>query len=181
MTTPSRHEELFRRHDANPILTARDWPYLAHTVFNAGACQLGEETLLLVRVEDRRGHSHLSVARSSDGVSNWRIDAKPSFAADPANCPEEEWGVEDARVTCLEGDRRQWIIAYTAYSHSGPMVSLASTDDFVTFARLGPVMSPEDKDAAVFPRRFGDRYAMIHRPFAPGSSARTSGSPFRLI
>jgi predicted GH43/DUF377 family glycosyl hydrolase len=170
MTTPSRYEELFRRHDANPILTARDWPYLANTVFNAGACRLGEETLLLVRVEDRRGHSHLSVARSDDGVSNWRIDEKPSFAADPANYPEEEWGVEDARVTWLEGDRRQWIIAYTAYSHSGPLVSLAKTDDFVTFSRLGPVMPPEDKDAALFPRRFGDRYAMIHRPFSPGSS-----------
>ena len=122
----------------NPILTARDWPYPAHTVFNAGACQLGEETVLLVRVEDRRGHSHLTVARSNDGVSNWRIDAKPSFAADPANYPEEAWGVEDARLTWVE-DRGQWIIAYTAYSHSGPLVSLAETKDFISLhpARSG--------------------------------------------
>src|SRR5207244_1801806 len=33
-----------------------------------------------------------------------------------------------------------------------------------------PVMPPEDKDAAVFPRRFGQRYAMIHRPVSAGSS-----------
>lgn len=169
MATPSQYAESFRRHDANPILTARDWPYPAHTVFNAGACQLGKETLLLVRVEDRRGHSHLSVARSDDGVSNWRIDSKPSFASDPANFPEEEWGVEDARVTWVE-DRNQWIIAYTAYSHGGPLVSLATTDDFVSFSRLGPVMPPEDKDAAVFPRRFAGRYAMLHRPVSAGSS-----------
>ena len=83
--TPSLYTELFQRHAANPILTARDWPYPAHTVFNAGACQVGDETILLVRVEDRRGHSHLTVARSNDGVSNWRIDSKPSFAPDPAN------------------------------------------------------------------------------------------------
>ena len=76
---PNHNTDLFRRHDANPILTAGDWPYRAHTVFNAAACQLGKETILLVRVEDRRGHSHLSVARSDDGVSNWRIDSKPSF------------------------------------------------------------------------------------------------------
>ena len=63
-------------------------------------------------------------------------------------------------------DRGTWIIAYTAYSPSGPLVSLAETKDFNTFIRLGPVMPPEDKDAAVFPRRFGDRYAMIHRPVA---------------
>ena len=34
--TPSLHVELFARHADNPILTAHDWPYPAHTVFNAG-------------------------------------------------------------------------------------------------------------------------------------------------
>jgi predicted GH43/DUF377 family glycosyl hydrolase len=138
-------------------------------VFNAGACQVGKETILLVRVEDRRGHSHLTVARSDDGVSNWRIDASPSFAPDPTDFPEEAWGVEDPRLTWVE-ERNEWIIAYTAYSSSGPLVSLATTKDFRTFTRLGPAMPPEDKDAAIFPRRFGNRYAMIHRPVSTGSS-----------
>ena len=61
---PHQDAELFHRHADNPILTTRDWPYQAHTVFNAGACQLGKETVLLVRVEDRRGHSHLTVQLS---------------------------------------------------------------------------------------------------------------------
>jgi len=164
-----RYAELFRRHGDNPILAAQDWPYPAHSVFNAGACQVGVETVLLVRVEDRRGHSHLSVARSLDGVTNWHIDSQPSFASDLANHSEEAWGVEDARLTWVE-DRGQWIIAYTAFSPSGPLVFLAETKDFVTFSRLGPVMPPEDKDAAIFPRRFGNRYAMIHRPVSTGSS-----------
>jgi predicted GH43/DUF377 family glycosyl hydrolase len=77
--------------------------------------------------------------------------------------------VEDPRLTWVE-DRKEWIIAYTAYSPSGPLVSLATTKDFTSFSRLGPVMPPEDKDAAVFPRRFGSRYAMIHRPVSAGSS-----------
>src|SRR5207245_5449205 len=94
---PSLHAELFHRHAGNPILTARDWPYPAHTVFNAGACQVGDETVLLVRVEDRRGHSHLTVARSNDGVSNWHIDSRPSFGPDPENYSEEAWGVETPR------------------------------------------------------------------------------------
>lgn len=164
----NRYEELFQRHASNPILTARDWPYPVHTVFNAGACQIGDETILLVRVEDRRGHSHLSVARSRDGTSNWRIDPTPSFTPAPGN-PEELWGVEDPRLTWV-AERNEWIIAYTAYSPSGPMVSLARTRDFTSFSRLGPVMPPEDKDAAIFPRRFGNRYAMIHRPVSAGSS-----------
>src|SRR5438046_9226394 len=89
------HTVLFERYSDNPILTARDWPYPAHTVFNAGACQVGDETVLLVRVEDRRGHSHLTVARSNDGVSNWHIDSKPTFTSDTADHPEEAWGIGD--------------------------------------------------------------------------------------
>ena len=49
---PTLYTELFHRHADNPILTAQDWPYPAHTVFNAGACQVGDETVLLV---PRRG------------------------------------------------------------------------------------------------------------------------------
>lgn len=165
----NHYTELFHRHAANPILTARDWPYPAHTVFNAGACQVGDETILLVRVEDRRGHSHLTVARSNDGVSDWQIDSTPSFSPEPERFSEEAWGVEDPRIT-WDGERDEWIIAYTAYSPSGPLVSLARTKDFSSFSRLGPVMPPEDKDAAIFPRRFGGRYAMIHRPVSAGSS-----------
>jgi predicted GH43/DUF377 family glycosyl hydrolase len=61
-------------------------------------------------------------------------------------------------------EREEWAIAYTAYSRRGPLVSLATTRDFRTVRRLGPVMPPEDKDAALFPRRFDGRWAMIHRP-----------------
>ena len=62
---------------------------------------------------------------------------------------------------------------YTAYSHGGPLVSLAVTADFKDFTRLGPVMPPEDKDAALFPVRFDGRWAMLHRPVAkaPNTSA----------
>ena len=60
----NHHPELFHRHKLNPILTAADWPYPIHSVFNPGATLLLDgTTLLLCRVEDRRGHSHL-VARS---------------------------------------------------------------------------------------------------------------------
>lgn len=165
----SAYPELLHRHPNNPVLSARDWPYPAHSVFNAGACLVGDQTTLLVRVEDRRGHSHLTVARSGDGVSNWRVDTAPSFAPDLINHSEEAWGIEDPRLTWVE-DRGEWLIAYTAFSPSGPLVCLASTRDFAKFERLGPVMPPEDKDAALFPRRFGGRYAMIHRPVSAGSS-----------
>ncbi|HKZ81907.1 MAG TPA: hypothetical protein VJ124_26810 [Pyrinomonadaceae bacterium] len=164
---PNKHfTELFRRYEGNPILTAADWPYRANTVFNAGATTLpGGETLLLVRVEDRRGISHLTAARSQDGLKNWMIDPEPTFAPDAQNYPEEVWGVEDPRITRME-EWEKYAVVYTSYSTSGPLVSLALTSDFRQFERKGVVMPPEDKDAALFPCRFGGRWALIHRPIA---------------
>ncbi len=156
-------EPLFVRSGANPILTAADAPYPANSVFNPGATRVGDETVLLVRVEDLRGISQLHVARSSDGETNWRFDPEPLLKADVDRDPEETWGCEDPRLTWLP-ERDEWAIAYTAYSRRGPLVSIATTRDFRTAERLGPVMPPEDKDAALFPVRFGGRWAMIHRP-----------------
>ena len=81
--------------DANPILTAADLPYPANSVFNPGAARVGGETLLLVRVEDLRGISQLHVARSADGVTDWRFDPEPLLRSDVDHDPEEIWGCED--------------------------------------------------------------------------------------
>ena len=79
MSANRGYQSLFRRHAKNPILTAADWPYPAHSVFNAGATLLRDgTTLLLCRVEDRRGFSHLCAARSRNGVDGWVIDAEPT-------------------------------------------------------------------------------------------------------
>jgi predicted GH43/DUF377 family glycosyl hydrolase len=150
---PSGGASLFLRSDANPILTAGDVPYPANSVFNPGAATVGDETILLVRIEDLRGISQLHVARSPDGISAWRFDPEPLLRADVEHYPEEIWGCEDPRLTWLP-EREEWAIAYTAYSRRGPLVSLAMTKDFRSVQRLGPVMPPEDKDAALFPRRF---------------------------
>jgi predicted GH43/DUF377 family glycosyl hydrolase len=160
----SRYEELFTRHPGNPILTAEDWPYPAHTVFNAGATLLADgTTLLLCRVEDRSGMSHLCAARSQNGVDGWVVDSQPTLVADPQNYPEELWGIEDPRITYVP-ELGKYAITYTSYGPSGPGVSLCLTEDFVRFERLGVVMPPEDKDAALLPRRIGGNWALVHRP-----------------
>jgi len=163
--------QLFHRHDGNPILSASDMPWPANSVFNAGAALLEDETLLMLRVEDRRGQSHFVIARSVNGIDGWRIDGKPAFSPD-AGYSEEAWGVEDPRLTWVE-DLERWAMAYTAYSDRGALVSLATTTDFNTFDRLGPVLAPDNKDAALFPARFNGRYAMLHRPTPamPGHAA----------
>lgn len=164
MTLLLAHETLLHRHEGNPILTAAMWPYPAHTVFNAGATRLKDgTTLLLCRVEDRRGHSHLCAARSANGVDGWIIDARPTLLPEPERYPEEFWGIEDPRITYVE-ELGKYVIAYTAFSRGGPGVALALTEDFRTFERCGLVMQPEDKDAALLPWRIGGNFALVHRP-----------------
>jgi len=165
-----KKKELFTRYPHNPLLRPKDIPYPVNAVFNAGATRWGEKTLLLLRVEDRRGISHFTTAVSEDGLRDWVIDDKPTLLPDPDLHPEEEWGIEDPRITFME-DKKEWVIAYTAYSRRGPLVSLATTCDFRHFNRIGPVLPPENKDAALFPRLFHGRYIMLHRPVPAISGA----------
>ncbi len=160
----NQHPELFHRHKHNPILTAADWPYPVNSVFNPGATLLPDgTTLLLCRVEDRRGLSHLCAARSANGVDDWKIDPEPTLFPDPEHFPEELWGIEDPRITYV-AELKKFAVVYTAYSREGPGVALALTEDFHAFERYGEIMSPEDKDAALLPYRIGDYWALIHRP-----------------
>jgi predicted GH43/DUF377 family glycosyl hydrolase len=160
--------DLFKRCEHNPILTPEDWPYPVNAVFNPGAAKLNTETLLLIRVEDMRGFSHLTVARSADGFTNWQIDSKPTLKADES-ASEERWGLEDPRIVWLE-EQKQFAVTYVSFSEGGPVVSLAITKNFKTFARLGTLLPPEDKDACLFPRRFDGRFALIHRPIVRGEA-----------
>src|SRR5437899_1755657 len=166
----TRFEPLLLRHPANPILTDRDWPYTINSVFNAGATLLADgTTLLLCRVEDRRGLSHLCAARSRNGVDGWQIDSEPTLMPIPKEYPEELWGIEDPRITFVP-ELQQYVVTYTSYSRGGPGVSLALTKDFRSFERYGVIMSPDDKDPAFFRERSeGIGRSILHllRHFAP--------------
>jgi predicted GH43/DUF377 family glycosyl hydrolase len=160
MTIAIHPLELFHRYEGNPVLCAADFPQMVNAVFNPAAVRFQEETLLLVRIEARSGLSHLAVATSADGRTGWQLD--PIRRMDPElDTFAEHWGIEDPRITAFDG---RFFVAYTGYSAGGPLVCLATTTDFVTFERHGVIMSPEDKDAALFPAQFDGRWALLHRP-----------------
>jgi predicted GH43/DUF377 family glycosyl hydrolase len=157
----SEHE-LFGRHPGNPILSAADWPYPVNAVFNPAAAVCDGQTVLLARVEDRRGISHLTVARSANGVDGWTIAPEPLLAPVGGEAAEQ-WGFEDPRVVWLE-ELGHWAITCTAYGPAGPAVFLATTKDFDTVDRHGVIRHPEDKNAALLPHRIDGRWVLLHRP-----------------
>ena len=112
-----------------------EWPYTVNAVLNPGVTRFGGETLLLVRVEDRTGLSHLCVARSADGLTNWIVEPDRRLLPEVESQPER-FGIEDPRITPY-GDEQ--MIVYTGYSDVGPLVCLAATRDFRSYERRGVV------------------------------------------
>jgi predicted GH43/DUF377 family glycosyl hydrolase len=162
--------ELFQRHSANPILTAADWPYPVNAVFNPAAATVNGKTVLLARVEDRRGISHLTVARSANGLDGWSIESEPLLAPDDETA-SEQWGFEDPRIVRID-ELGRWAITCTAYGPAGPAVFLATTEQFDTVERYGIVRQPEDKNAALLPHRIDGRWVLLHRPKTQYGGAR---------
>jgi predicted GH43/DUF377 family glycosyl hydrolase len=101
--------------------------------------------------------SHLRVVRCGDGRGVREI-------TDVTFRPQaevEEFGVEDPRITPLDG---RFYISYVSVSRHGPAPALASTADFRTFERHGVIFAPENKDVVLFPGRLGGAYTALHRP-----------------
>jgi beta-1,2-mannobiose phosphorylase / 1,2-beta-oligomannan phosphorylase len=108
--------------------------------------------------------SHIRSARSRDG-RRFEVDDAPCLSGRPG---DEEWGVEDPRAVSIEGKR---YMSYSAVSRNGVGVAIASSDGVSRFERMGMVLPPTNKDAALFPEKIGGQYWMLHRPCPDGIGA----------
>ena len=158
---------LFNRCPHNPIISSLDLPFPAAAVLNPGVTEQGDDVVMLLRVEDHTGHSSIHVARSKNGVTDWKIESEPILRYGEARWRYEQWGCEDPRVTYLP-EEKCWYITYTAYSPTGAAVALARTEDLVHAERIGLLFSPNNKDAVLFPKKFNGQWAVLHRPDAGG-------------
>ena len=79
--------------------------------------------------------------------------------------PAQSNGIEDARFVAFEdGGQTRFYATYTAYSGKAIRSELLETSDFISF-RMTPLAgsAARNKGMALFPRKIGDRYAMIGR------------------
>jgi beta-1,2-mannobiose phosphorylase / 1,2-beta-oligomannan phosphorylase len=101
--------------------------------------------------------SHLRVIRCGGGRSVREVTGV-TFGPETEL---EEFGVEDPRITPLNG---RFYFTYVAVSRHGPASALASTTDFRSFERHGVVFCPENKDVVLFPEQINGAFAALHRP-----------------
>lgn len=146
------------RHPLNPLLSpisSHHWE--SKFVFNCAVIKRDGVFHMLYRAQGEDMVSRMGYALSTDGIHFNRLE-KPVFT------PDSQWelyGVEDPRLTELDG---KIYVQYTAYSPRGVRISMASTENFLTWMRHGVIIPDIDnKDAALFPERIGESYVMFHR------------------
>jgi len=165
---PDPGTSLFKRPDANPVLTCAHLGFPTQAVLNPGATQRDGEVLLLVRIETLDGGSDLHVATSANGVDGWHVRKRPLLARGGQDGIDDRWGCEDARITWL-AEHEAWYITYTASGPDGASVGLAKTRDFETIEPIAVMFPPNNKDGVLLPRKVDGRWASLHRPDAGGA------------
>jgi predicted GH43/DUF377 family glycosyl hydrolase len=162
---------LTRLHPSEPLLKPRNLDWEQNGILNPGVTIYDGKILLLYRAVGDDHVSRLGIATTTDGSTFEYMSDQPAYSPDPGSKYEER-GVEDCRVTFING---QYAIVYVAASVNKTdlrpnavdwktRVSLAFTEDFKTFNRRGVILhSYNDKNAALFPVKWGDYYYLYHR------------------
>ena len=155
-------ERIVRRYEANPILTPEDIPYPVETVHNAGVCKFDGKYLMLFRAHRANGRSILGLAESDDGYK-FKPRREPFMTPEKSGVfgEYEEYGVEDPRITFLDGE---YLITYSAYSRHGVRIALARTRDWVNVERVSMISQADMRNVIIFPEKFDGRYARLDRP-----------------
>lgn len=155
-------KEFVTRCEGNPILTKDDVPYKVETVHNAGVTKFDGRYIMLFRSHLDTGRSIIGAAVSEDGF-NFKARPEPFIvpAKEPPFSQYEEYGVEDPRITLLEGT---FYITYSAYSRHGVRTGLAKTSDFKSLERIAFITQADYRNTVLFPEKINGRYARLDRP-----------------
>ena len=152
------------RHPANPVLTARDVPYEALLVFNAGVTKYQGKYVMVFRNDYREGvgtphpqHTNLGLAFSDDGV-HWDVQPKPCF---DLHDDDDILRGYDPRLTVIDG---RCAMCFAVETRHGIRGGIAVTDDFEHFEVLS-LSVPDNRNMVLFPERLDGKYLRLERPF----------------
>lgn len=106
--------------------------------------------------------SHLrKIILDKDGMEVESISKKPDFAG---LMDDGDFGVEDARITRFENEKRYAMTYVSVSMSSGVSASLALSKDLKTWQRKGIIFAQQNKDVVIFPEKIKGYYVALHRP-----------------
>lgn len=154
---------MIKRCELNPILTAKNIPYDADLIFNAGVIKLDGEYIMLFRNDYLKDKSVLSfstnlgIARSKDGI-HFTADPKPCFEMSS----DEILRIYDPRLQIIDGEI---LICFAMDTKHGLRGGVAKTDkEFKTFEIMS-LSVPDNRNMVLFPEKINGKYARLERPF----------------
>jgi len=160
---PLTSSPIIRRHPQNPILSAKDVPYPATLIFNAGVAKYEGRYVMIFRNDYGDFHRHqrfdgtnLGLAFSRDGIQ-WDVSARPCWEWKT----DEIQRVYDPRLTVIDG---RCYVCFAVDTRHGVRGGIAVTEDFDRFEVLS-LSVPDNRNMVLFPERIGGRYARLERPF----------------
>lgn len=155
-------QPIVKRYSGNPILTKHDVPYAVQTVHNAGIVKVKDKYIMLFRSHLDNGRSIIGLAESVDGYAFTVRDCPFITPAQAGVFREyEAFGVEDPRISCIDG---VYYITYSAYSKHGVRIGLAKTTDFSSIERISLITEADYRNVVIFPEKINGRYVRLDRP-----------------
>ncbi len=166
---PAVGDAFIRRHAASPVLTAKDVPYPATLIFNAGVAKFQGRYVMCFRNDfGREGDTrfdgtNLGLAFSRDGIA-WEVAPKPWLHVKDAEISR----IYDPRLTVI--DNRCYICFAMDTAH-GVRGGIGVTDDLERFEILS-LSVPDNRNMVLFPEKINGKYARLERPFPVYSRGR---------
>lgn len=150
-------QELITRDDlSSDLLKLTD----VTSIFNPGAIKIENETLLLLRVQNRGRETFLVKAQSSDG-REFVVSDEPVRLIGLDKVKEKIYHIYDPRLTYLNDK----IYVMTAIDTSaGCYLGLFLTDDLETLTFQGFVSEPDVRNGVIFPEQVNSKYVRLERP-----------------
>ena len=142
---------------------------------------------MLFRSHLRNGISVIGMAKSENGIKDWIVSEQPALVPCNENdvfvpgsnikelIENEAGGVEDPRISKIG---ETYFITYSAYHgflKDRVRVSLATTKDFQTFTRYGPILEKDMRNVVIFSEKINDKYFALMRPNDDPRKSHTGG------
>ncbi len=192
------HKAYLKKYANNPILrpnSENNWE--CFSTFNPTAIEIDDVTHLLYRAEGSAGLSVIGHGKSYNGVTFSRIADpiyvprmdfegvgapkkmvrgrfKSGYNHYPVNQSFEWHGVEDPRITELDGHLYMIYAAYNGYQMARPAITSIAKDDFIherwdkwktpqPMTEQPEIWGEGNKNVVLFPEKVNGKYMLFHR------------------
>lgn len=157
---------IHRYQDGAPVLSAKDIPYPASCVFNAGVVKFKGQYIMAFRNDydfnpekANFGGCVIGLAFSDDGI-HWKVQDEPFLTKESLGDPDVT-RIYDPRLTVLEDKIH---LCFAVDTNHGLRGGIAVTEDRKTIQVLS-LTAPDNRNMVLFPEKIGGRYVRLERPF----------------